>query len=220
MKVTDPEYIKTHEFWNAGHFNENMAAGIAIKTTGPDPDIHEIMQICVFPLTSKFELSKKIIPFYTDIRPVKDEADFMLNKSNLSDDKLKSIFENVQDIPQLVAEQFDRWMENKIKLRFSKKLLPVVYNWAYIKPFIRNWLGPINFNSYFSHEYRDLMSAALYCNDYSDINNHEVIYPKVSLQYITNRLHIDYNRFDDTILIVKSICESYRAMMKMSQFRI
>ncbi len=219
MRKDSPEYAQTHEFWNAGHFNENRAAGIAIKTTGNNPRIHELIQICVFPLTSKFELSRETIPFDMDIKPIKKKEDFILDKSGLNKDRFNDIIKNATQTPQMCAELFDSWMEKKIQLRFEKKLLPVTHNWAYIRPFIRNWLGPVTFESYFSHEYRDLMSAALYCNDYSDINNYQILYPKVSMQYITRVLHIEHNRHDESILFVKAICEAYRAMMKLSQFK-
>ncbi len=205
---------KDIELWNAGHFNENRAVGVAIKTTGNNPRIHELLQICVFPLTSRFELSKEVIPFDINIKPIKNEDDRDYIKSGLMKNRFNEIIENSQQSPQSCAELFDSWMEKKIQLRFEKKLMPVAYNWAYMRPFIRNWLGPINFESHFSHEYRDLMSIALYCNDYADINNLQLIYSKVNLVYITNVLRIEYNKYDDAILHVKAICEAYRALMK------
>ncbi len=211
-QVTDPERMK--EFWNAQHFNENRAVGIGIKTTGKDSKKHEIIQICVFPLTSRFKLATEILPFYTDIKPLKNKEDFEITSSGLMTEKFNAIINNATTTPQIAAEIFDSWMEKQIKMKFGKKLLPVTYNWAFIKPFIKNWLGPINFDHYFSHEYRDIMSVALFCNDYGDTHTLETLYPKTKLAYICNMLNVEYSRYDDTILNVKSMSEVYQGMLK------
>lgn len=201
------------EPWNAAHFNSNRLVVVAIKTTGPNPKLHELAQICIFPLSSNYTLSKEIIPFYTDIRPIKRPFNMELSKGGLTKDKYLEICETAL-MPQATAELFDKWMENKIRLYEGKRLMVLSHNWSAKKPFIKNWLGSINFNNYFSSEYRDIMSVALFNNDYADVNIQQIPYPKVVLSFIANILKVPYNRKDETILHCKAMTEIYREMMR------
>ena len=200
------------EVWTASHFNNNRAVAVAIKTTGSDPYFHELVQICIYPLNSKFELSKEIIPFYCDIKPLKPKLNLQLNKGFLALDKYIEI-KNMAMMPQAVADLFDDWMENKIRLINGKKLLVLAHNWCWVKQFIEGWLGPVNFNYYFHHEYRDIQTAALYCNDYSDIHALQFPYNKAGLSFIANIMRVEYNKNDDAILHCKTISEVYRGMI-------
>lgn len=208
----DPNRIG-EELWNCTHTNSNRLAAVSIKTTGPDPKFHEIVQICVFPLNSKFELAKETIPFYIDIKPTKPQLNLNLIKGAVSKDKYLEIKEKA-DMPQVAAKLFDSWMEDKIKLAYNKKLLPLTFNWAAMRPFIKNWLGPINFDSYFSHEYRDIQSLALFCNDYADMHTYQLPYPKMKMGFISKILNIEYNKYQETIYHCKIYSEVYRSMMR------
>lgn len=197
--------------WNTAFLGNNRLAAIAIKTSGPDSKIHEIIQICVFPLSSRFKLAKDITPFYSDIRPVKsiDNFDFRFMRT----DRYKELLDNANS-PQVVAELFDEWMKKKINLMEGKKLLPLVYNWGASKQFIKNWLGQYNFDYYFSDKYRDILSAALFCNDLSEAKINDIPYLKTTLTTLAKTLHVEYARHDETILQCKSISEVYVALLR------
>ncbi len=210
--IRDRDKIST-ELWNAQHFNSNRLVVVAIKTTGDDSKKHELASICIFPMNSNYTLSKEIIPFYCDIKPIKRPFGMELGKGLLTKEKYFEICETAL-MPQATAELFDRWMENKIRLIEGKKLIVLSYNWAAKKNFIKNWLGTTNFNSYFSHEYRDIMSTALFCNDYADVNCQQIPYAKIVLSYLAKVLRVPYDRRDETILHCKAMVEIYREMMR------
>jgi hypothetical protein len=195
--------------WNTPYLGNNRLVAVAIKTTGPDSKLHEIIQICVFPLNHNFELGKDVIPFYSDILPVKGNVDLKYVRK----DKYNEILLSANS-GQVVAELFDKWMEEKIRLEHNKKLLPLVYNWAGQRQFIKNWLGPINFEYYFSERYRDILSVALFCNDYNDMRNNDVPYLKTTLVTLARTLRIPYDKHGETILQCKAISETYISLMR------
>ncbi len=203
--------INPDDIWDTAYTGHNRLCALSIKTTGGDSKKNEIIQICVFPLNHKFELAKDVTPFYADIMPRKSKhyVDHRFIRKNRYEELLNSAY-----MPQIMAELFDSWMQNKMQLRESKKILPVCYNWAFIRPFIKNWLGHLNFDNYFSHKYRDIMSVALFCNDYNDRLSNDIPYLKTTITTLSKTLHIEYNKHEETILQCKTISEVYQALIK------
>lgn len=199
------------EPWNASHFNHHRHVAISIKTTGLDPEYHELVQITVFPLNAKLELSKQTIPFYVDMKPLKPKINLQLSKGLISLKKYEEIKENA-NTPQVVASLFDDWMENEIKLAEWKKLKVLTYDWPLKQRFVRKWLGDYNFDCYFSNEYRDILSIAPFMNDYADHYTQQIPYPKVFFSFICNILSVNYNFYDESIIHCKNICEVYKRM--------
>lgn len=199
------------EPWNAGHFNHHRHVAVSIKTTGLNPDFHELVQICIFPLNSKLELSKDIIPFYMNIKPLKPKINLQLSKGLITANRYNEIKENA-DLSQTVASLFDSWMETQIKLADWKKLKVLTYDWPHKQEFIKKWLGSYNFNEYFSNEYRDILSVAAFANDYADTYSQQIPYPKVFISFIANILDVEYKFLDESIIHCKNICEIYRRM--------
>jgi hypothetical protein len=202
-KDIDPDLL-----WNTAYLSNNRLCAISIKTTGPDSRKNELVQICCFPLNSQFNLARDVVPYYTDIKPLKSGYDHKYLKKEHYINLL-----NCTQTPQTAAELFDKWMENKIKLSEDKKLLPVCYNWPLIRPFIKNWLGNENFNYYFHERFRDILPIALYCNDYYDSIGRDVPYLKTILRAMAKRLHVEYHRHNECILQCKTISEIYKGLM-------
>ncbi len=200
------------EIWKSAYTGHNRLCAVSIKTTGPDSKKNEIIQICAFPLNNQFELSREILPFYSDILPIRSRQH--VNSKYIRNDRYNELLNSNADMPQVVATLFDNWMLNKIKLDEDKKLLPVVYNWAWSRPFIKNWLGQLNFDSYFSDKYRDILSIVLFINDYNDRLNRDIPYLKTTLVTLSKTLHVEYKRHDETILQCKSISEVYNGVMR------
>jgi len=196
--------------WNTPYLGHNRLVAVSIKTSGPDTKLHEIIQICVFPLNHNFDLAKDIIPFYTDIQPVKSRLN--IDYKYIRVERFKELLQHAPT-PQVVAGLFDDWMEKQIRLDDKKKLLPVVYNWAGMRPFIKNWLGTENFNYYFSERYRDIYSIALFCNDFADMKLGDVPYLKTTMVTVAKTLRVEYERHDETILQCKSISQVYKGLL-------
>jgi hypothetical protein len=206
-KKRGPDFFEN--LWETAYNGHNRFCAVSIKTTGSDSKKHELVQICCFPLNANFELAKNVLPFYSDLRPLKQEE---YDPRFIRLERYKEVCECSQ-LPQIVAELFDSWM-TKIGLQDGKKLLPICYNWAFTRSFIKNWLGSINFNEYFSQSYRDIWSIALFLNDHADRLNLDVPYLKTTLTTLSKTLHIEYKKHDECILQCKTISEVYIALMK------
>jgi len=51
------------------HWNGNQLCAVDVETTGLDPFVHELVQICILPLDSNVQPRKDVFPFYIEIRP-------------------------------------------------------------------------------------------------------------------------------------------------------
>src|SRR5690349_9747919 len=128
------------------HLNGNMLAVVDVETTGLQPFHHSIVQVCVLPLNSDFEMLPGYIPFYMEIQP----------KYNRFDKEAATVtqlaFEEIKKTgmpPGHAADLFEEWF-NKLPLPHNKSLAPLAHNWPFDFCFMLDWLGWHNMQRYFS----------------------------------------------------------------------
>jgi DNA polymerase III epsilon subunit-like protein len=173
------------------HLNGFIICAIDCETTGLDPEIHEIVEITFLPLDSNLD-PRKDIPFF-DIRMKPENEDsidwnaFKVNKT----DYYKLMQEGMDKWD--AAELFVEWFE-KLKLPPNKRIMPLAHNWAFDCEFVKKWLGPKTFHYHIDGRYRDTMVTALQLNDVADINNTQIPFPKVKLDYVASQLKIPHER--------------------------
>lgn len=207
MKVDDDT-----EYMDAVIFNKNRLCAVDIRTTGPYVGVHDIVQICIYPLTSRYELAKNIIPFNINIRPLRDTKDPHYLKS----DQYANILQ-FSVPPNVASDLLEKWCREKLELSEKKKIIPLTHDWAFQRPFLIDWLGEKTFEYLFSKEYRDLLSVILFANDWAETNVEQVPFPKVHLNYAARQVKILFNRLDDCIIRCKGIANLYRHILGNTQ---
>src|SRR4029077_8974982 len=113
---------KTWAYSGMQHLNGNLLAAIDIETTGLDPKIHEIIQICILPLNSQIQPLKEILPFYIDMAPGRPES---IDPQALSVSKLELCRIMQQGFDQFKgADLLDSWFD-KLDLAIGKRISPL-----------------------------------------------------------------------------------------------
>lgn len=200
------------------HANGNIICVVDVETTGLDPEIHEIVQICILPLDSLFKPIKEIRPFYVSIKPE--------NTKNINKDKYASNFEETVKIPKaklasMINEGLERgtaadllqdWFD-KLQLPFNKRIMPLGQNWVFDRAFIIRWLGWKMFEDFFDPRYRDTMAAANYVNDKCDFMGQQCPYQKVNLGFLCSTMKVENASPHDALSDCIATAEIYRRML-------
>lgn len=192
------------------HLNFNALCSVWIETSGNDPRIHSIVQVCVMLLDNFIRPSQAILPFYFDINPGGvenvDYKSATLGKERL----LKACISGIPAIQ--AADYFDDWFK-RLDLPRNKKIVALTHNWPLKRQYFEQWLGFHNFRGCFSEEYRDLQPIASYCNDRLNLKAEPAAFPKVTDQYIGNMVHIESGSSLDIIEKCANLSSVYRNMM-------
>ena len=192
------------------HMNSHLLCAIDIEWSGLRPYYHDIIEICIMPLTSTFEPLKTIMPFTVPIRPRYIDR---IDRENMSvtQDHLIHIMKYGVD-HYTAGEMFLQWFE-KLKLKRTKKIVPLTYSWPEVRPYIWDWLGALNADSCFDYRYRDILSTANFLNDYNDWHIENCPIPKLHFEYICSSMKVDLIRPKLVMTNCKAIGEVYKAML-------
>lgn len=196
------------------HLNGNILCAVNIETTGTKVGLHDITQVCVMPLDSTIKPHPTLMPFDLVLRPDRlnqiDIEDVKINKLRLGNYALTGFD------PFEAADLFAEWYKS-LQLRETKKIMPLAYNWASIRPFIEEWLGPLNFEYHFDDRYRDVVSIALYLDDRADVEVEQFPFAKVDLRYIASSLKLPFepNRNNESIYNCAVIAAIYHELLRL-----
>jgi DNA polymerase III epsilon subunit-like protein len=193
------------------HLNGNLLCAIDVETTGLDPRKHDVVQICILPLDSEIKPLKTIMPFYLEMQPKRPEnIDYKAATVNKLD--IIQIMKRSID-PWKAVDLFEEWFQ-KLNLPVGKKLMPLAHNWPFDRQFVEEWVGgPISFEHFFHHHYRDSMAAALYLNDRAEQHVDHIPIPKVSLEYCCTVFGVRNMKAHDALQDCVATAEVYRRMM-------
>lgn len=168
------------------HWNGNMLCVIDIETTGLNPELHDIIDICVMPVNHLLEMRADVGFFNVQIRPDHpeniDPAALEVSKTNL-----REIMIHGMDSSE-TADMFVKWIERDLGLPKERRLMMLAHNWPFERAFLMEWLGPKTMDAYISGHYRDTMSMGLYLNDRYAFQAESVPFPKVGLTFMATRL--------------------------------
>jgi DNA polymerase III epsilon subunit-like protein len=183
---------------------------IDTETTGLDPMIHEIIQVCVLPLDSNLQPIKDILPFNVLLRP---EKPHLANSQAMKIHGISIEQLNKIGIDKFKAlDMFDEWWD-KLNLPVYKKIAPLGQNWPFDAAFLKQWMGNESFNQYFHYHFRDTCSTALFLNDYAAFHAEAVPFPKVNLKYLCSQLKIENLRAHSAVSDCVATAEVYRQMV-------
>lgn len=203
---------------NLIHLNGNLLCVIDLETTGLDPDVAEIVQICILPLDSQYKPNKDIRPFYTNITPE--------NKQNINKDRYDSNFSEKVRIPKdkltsmintgldrgVAADNLYEWFQ-KLGLPEKKRIAPLAQNWVFDRSFLIKWLGWTMFEEIFDPRYRDTLAAASFINDYCDFHGQQCPYQKQNLKFLCSVLKVENASAHDALSDCQATAECYRRMI-------
>lgn len=197
------------------HLNGNILCVVDVESTGDRPGYHDLIQVCVLPLDSELRPGKKMIPFYTLVKPRRPEnchPDVMdQQRSRICEATIKGLD------PDVACDLFDEWY-NKLGLRDNKRISPLAQNWPFDRAFMIDWLGHESFARYFDGRYRDTMSAALFENDRADFKAEPYPYAKVNLQYLASTLKVTVDKAHDALADCVTTAEVYRLIVMKGLF--
>jgi hypothetical protein len=194
--------------------NSNLLCVVDLNTSGPEPKYDDILQLCILPLNSNLTPFKGIVPFAVDLKPKRPE--------NFDYERLDSYYFNTENVtkilqdgldPYVAADRFDAWFE-KFRLKHNKKLSILCYNWAFKRAFFEEFFGPLTYDKYFDYRYRDILPAALFCNDQAEFSQEQIPYPKQNIAHLASQAQIEHEkRMRDPILNCVAIAEIYKHML-------
>lgn len=199
------------------HWNGNQLCCIDCETTGLDPFVHEIIQICILPLDANSVIRRDVIPFNICLKPDKPES---------IDPKAMSVHKKT--MLKIMNDGFDResakdmleaWIK-KLDLPLSKfsklpkRIKPLGHNYAFDMMFIRQWLGVELYNEIFDHRYMDTMIIAQYLNDRAAMHGLDPIYFKLKLGWIAAKEGITVERAHDALSDCVTCSKIYHRFIK------
>lgn len=195
------------------HWNNNLICVVDIETTGLNVDDHEILEIALIVLNAQYEMEKSIRTFNLGMKLIKpleniDEKYVKFNRVELSQLINRGIDKGT------AADLLEKWFL-ELGLPDGKKLQPLVHNWSFVRPFLVDWLGPLNFSFIFDDYVRDLVSIAHFCNDREGFNfGIRYPYPKQNLSYIASQLKIENPSPNRALSDAWTIAQCYQGMLR------
>ena len=197
------------------HWNGNQLCAIDTETTGLDPSIHEMIQICILPLDSDIKPRQDVIPFYMELKPENPEC------MSVEAFKITGI-----DIHKLCANGMDRmkaidlleeWIK-KLDLPttrggYPKKIMPLGQNYAFDKAFMLKWLGFSTYEEMFFYHFRDTMTSALFLNDHAAVHGEDVPFKKVNLSWLAKQTNTPLERAHDALQDCLATAGVYRSLI-------
>lgn len=193
------------------HLNGNILCAIDVGTTGTIPGRDSPIEVCILPIDSELKPNLKIMPFTCLLKPRYPEW-CTAEHTNCNREKLcKAQLEGLD--PDFAADLFDEWFQ-KLPKKEEKKISPLAHNWIFDRGFLIDWLGPINFESFFDARYRDPMPAALFQNDRADFASEPYPYAKVHLQFLASSVKYKNEAPHDCLSDCVALAEVYRRMVK------
>lgn len=198
------------------HWNGNQLCVIDTETTGLDPTIHEMIQICILPLDSDCLPRQDVIPFYIELKPDNPEA-VSREALRVHGIDIRKICASGMD--RLAAiDLFEDWFK-KLGLPttrggYPKRIMPLGQNYAFDKAFMLKWLGFATYEEYFFYHYRDTMIAALFLNDQAAVHGEDVPFKKVNLSWLAKETSVQIDRAHDALQDCLATAGVYRQLIR------
>jgi len=202
---------------SAVHWFGNQVCSIDIETSGPDPWLHEILQIAILPLTSDFKIRKNTIPFYINIMPEYPQlAAFGTTRKKMLE-VMNNGFES-----EAAKDLLYKWVE-KLHLPLAKdgtpkQIYPLGHNYTHDRAFMLKWLGYENYNEFFGPRILDSMTTAIYLNDRATFHGVGAPFSRVDLTWLAGFFNIDTFGRHDALVDTKITAELYRNLCQYGAF--
>lgn len=199
------------------HYNENILCAIDVETTGLNPRVHEMVQIAILPLDTRFKMLTDIVPFNIYLRPYRPQcADPVAMKVNgLQIPKLLRDGFGYEESLNLFEKWFDQLNLRPHADGAPRQIMPLGHNYGFDKSFIVAWMGQEMYDRHFHWHIRDTLSAASYLKDRFGLFGYKDPLPKISLSYLCTCLKIKRQRKHDALQDCVATAEVYRKITKL-----
>lgn len=194
------------------HLNGNALCAMSIRTSGPNPLKHDIVKFCAVIVDNNLDLvTEKVLPFCVDIKPKRPE--------NIEKETCKIPWSKMTEIqksgldPYLAADYFEEWFE-RLAIKHPKRLVPLVYNWSQMKPFMLNWLLYETCSQLIADQVRDLLVCAVSTNDRAHQSCIKPPFAKPIFTYLCSDTSLTrpHNSPEGDCLV---LAKTYKRMMKL-----
>lgn len=189
--------------------NGNTLAVVDVETTGEEPGFHEIIQVAIVPLDQ--ELEPKYRPFYTMIRPEfldRAQPEAMRAHGISEEDLVKA------PSKETVMEALEEWYEG-LEIPMNRRLMPLCQNASFDVPFMKAFLGPRHYETFFGHQVRDTMPFALGLNDSAAFAAESLPFGWVGLKPLCQHFGIDISQYHDSLADCLATAKVYRELLRM-----
>jgi hypothetical protein len=191
----------------------NIIAAVDIETTGPIVGQHEIFQISILPLNNRLEPDKELRFLNLFIKP--EAKDF--KAGDLTGKRERFIQARLHGLERHVAfEMLDKWADSlgirKAGLLRDMKVMPLSFNWAWKRAFLVDFMTLDFFNDLFHWHSREIITAAVFCNDRAEFRGDPEPFNKVTLSALSRALESKNPFPDDPAFDVQHFAELWRAM--------
>ena len=191
------------------HLNSHRLVVLDVETTGLDPDLQEIIEICAIELDGNIDPVGKPLQIY--LTPEHPETiEFQALKVN------KVSFKDVMNRgidPMKGVDMFCDWYDS-LNLKPRKKIAPLGQNYAFDKGFLSKWLSPKLYDLMFDYHVRDTCIAANYLNDRAYFRSEKQPFPKQSLTYLCSQLQVNNLHPHTALGDCLATAECYKKMLR------
>jgi hypothetical protein len=205
----------SNAYFGMQHMNNNLMCSIQIRTSGPNPGEHEILQLALMPLNRFLKVHEEIpvidMKFKLEYPGNLDMDYCRLKQSDIAECAVRGI-----DKYKMV-EIFDRWYR-EIRLPFRKKILPLGYDWGSVKPFLVEWLGQALYDEIFAPECRDVLMCALFMNDRAGVRVEKIPFAKTDLGYLCSCARIEHIDKNAPLSDCDSVAQLYDHLLRLGAF--
>ena len=191
------------------HLKGAIMCAVDVETTGLEPGFHEVWQVAILPLDSDIKPLRGVLPFYVNLKinyPERIEPRAIGNRQAFAQLQRRSLD------PFDAADLLDTWF-SRLKLPIYKKICPLAQNWPFDRAFIREWLGPENFEYLFSPHYRDTMVAAIWDSDLSNFRGEKILFTQYNLAFLCSRTEVHNDKPHDSLQDAIATAKVYRKML-------
>lgn len=193
------------------HLNGNLLCAVDVETTGKNPELQDIIEVCILPVDQNFDIHSHFAMFHMRMRP-----------SNPENIDYKAIRVNQADVAQLclngldadkVADLLWEWFQG-LELAPNKQIWPLAQNWVFDRAFLVKWLGLEMFNNIFAPMFRDTFAISQFLNDAAAVRHDPIPFPKASLGALANHFGVEQIQAHTAVSDCMTTAQVYKALLK------
>lgn len=214
---TTRKQLESHNFV---HANGNLFCAVEVKTTGLDPNKHEIYEMCIIPITNTFERSQTI-PW----------LDIMIQPNNIESIDWGGQYKcfSTKQVREAMDKGFTRSTAFDLIMQWfnernlgGKRIVPVGCNYVFDSHFIKTNFGETFYNHiFFDHMARDVCVIAQFLNDISWLRSEKYPFPLYNLQWLVSALKIKMLvKGHSAVVDAAKVIEIYRGQMELMNRRM
>jgi len=172
------------------YLNNNKFCVVDITSSGQVPGFHDLIEICIVPVTSGILPDKSVMPFSVFMEPKN------LQNAQPYSGYLAEYMKYAMN-PWDAAASFERWYE-KLKLKGNKRIFPISFNWSAKQHFIMDWLShsedgqPFYYDFFDTFRCIDLVTLPLYWNAVLLGNGDRCVFTRQTFTNLCTRFGIEW----------------------------